>query len=268
MRESSAGQPGAGETGVDQPDEDVDPPKDGGRAPPGERPTLASRLRLIVVTDPELARPRSVIDIVREAVHSGAPAVQLRDKRASARELFEAGRELLPVVRDAGALFFVNDRVDVALALDADGVHVGPDDVPVAAVLQAVGRARWVESGPAAEPDGHEPGRRRFYVGASADEPEVARRLVAEGADYIGCGTVYPTSTKPDAGEVIGLEGLQRVVEAVGVPVVGIGGIDGDRAAEVAGRPGAAGVAVVGAIMSAPDVGARVTHLLSPWRRD
>lgn len=247
----------------------------------GERDAdaLASRLRLIVVTDPELARPRSILDVVREAVEAGAPAIQLRNKRASARELFEAGRDLLPVVRDAGALFFVNDRVDVALALGADGVHVGPDDVPVAGVRRAVTRARSPTEdgrrgqgpvgGPAEGDDttggGADAAIRSFYVGASADDPEAARRLVADGADYIGCGTVYPTGTKPDAGEVIGLAGLQSVVEAVDVPVVGIGGIDGERAAEVATRTAAAGVAVVGAVMGAEDVGETVRRLVAPW---
>ncbi len=111
--------------------------------PSGE---LARRLRLIVITDVALARPRTVIDVVRTAVRAGAPAVQLRDKAASARELFETGQALLPIVRGAGALFFVNDRVDVALALGADGVHVGPDDLPVSGVRTAVETARRLGS--------------------------------------------------------------------------------------------------------------------------
>jgi len=221
-----------------------------------------------------------VLDVVRAAVAAGAPAVQLRDKDASARELYETGLALLPLVRRAGALFFVNDRVDVALALGPDGVHVGPDDVPVAGVRAAVERARSTgRSGPATGDDGAEPrtattGARRpsgdarpapFLVGASADDPEVARRLVAEGADYIGCGTVYATSTKRNAGNVIGLDGLQRVAEAVDVPVVGIGGIDPGRSAEVVAKTDAAGVAVVGAVMRATDVPTVVRALLAPW---
>lgn len=242
---------------------------------------LAPRLRLIVITDVELARPRTVIDVVRTAVRAGAPAVQLRDKAASARELFETGRALLPIVRDAGALFFINDRVDVALALGADGVHVGPDDVPVAGVRAAVARVRVrgkhgertradTSSGVRSGGSGGtgEVAPRPFLVGTSTDDPDTARRLVAEGADYIGCGTVYGTSTKPDAGEVIGLEGLQRVVEAVDVPVVGIGGIDAERSAEVAAHTSAAGVAVVGAVMGATDVGAVVEGLLAPWEAE
>lgn len=192
---------------------------------------LAPRLRLMVITDPALASPRSVVEVVDRALAAGAPAVQLRNKGQVARELLEVGRALRDLTRDAGALFFVNDRLDVALALGADGVHVGPDDLPVAAVRSAA-------------PPG-------FLIGRSADDPEVARRAVRDGADYIGCGTVYPTHTKADAGAVIGLDGLRRVVDAVAVPVVGIGGITVERAAAVAAT-GAAGVAVVGAVMAAP----------------
>lgn len=205
---------------------------------------LGRRLRLIVITDPDAVGARSLFDVVDAALAAGAPAVQLRDKRASARELYDVGRELLPRVRDAGALFFVNDRTDVALALDADGVHVGPDDLPVARLRAAV-------------PPG-------FLVGTSTDDPVEAARLVADGASYIGCGTVYATASKPDAGEVIGLEGLDRVARAVDVPVVGIGGITPARAVEVSGTS-AVGVAVIGAVMGAPDPGAAVRALLEPW---
>jgi len=209
-------------------------------------PRLAHPLSLIVVTDIDLARPRSVVDVVRAALEGGAPAVQLRDKKASAAELLEAGRVLLPMVHAARALLFVNDRADVALALGADGVHLGPQDVPVSAIRRAV---------PAT-----------FLIGASTDEPEVARRLVADGADYIGCGTIYPTETKSDTGESIGLAGLKRVVESVDVPVIGIGGITVKRSAAVADS-GAAGVATVGAVMGASDVTEAVRALLAPWNR-
>jgi len=183
---------------------------------------------------------------VTAALAAGAPAVQVRAKDASARELLELGRAILPAARASGALLFVNDRLDVALALGADGVHLGPDDVPVAAARRSA-------------PEG-------FLIGASTDDPDVARRLAAAGASYIGCGTVYATMTKPDAGDVIGLDGLDRVAAAVDVPVIGIGGITVERAAEVAAQTRAAGVAVVGAVMRAPDVAAAVRGLLAPWR--
>jgi len=182
---------------------------------------------------------------VTAALAAGAPAVQIRAKDASARDLLELGRRVLPAARASGALLFVNDRLDVALALGADGVHLGPDDIPVAAARRAA-------------PPG-------FLIGASADDPEVARKLVADGANYIGCGAVYATATKPDAGDVIGLDGLDRVARAVDVPVVGIGGITVERAAEVAMHTAADGVAVVGAIMKAVDVGSTVRGLLAPW---
>jgi thiamine-phosphate pyrophosphorylase len=185
------------------------------------------------------------VDVVVAALAAGAPAVQVRAKHRSPRELLELGRALLPAARERGALLFVNDRPDVALALGADGVHLGPDDIPVAAARRAV-------------PSG-------FLIGASTDDPNVARQLVADGASYIGCGTVYATTTKPDAGDVIGLDGLDRVARAVAVPVVGIGGIDAERAAEVAARTRAAGVAVVGAVMRAADPHAAVKALLAPW---
>jgi thiamine-phosphate pyrophosphorylase len=187
-----------------------------------------------------------VVDVVAAALAAGAPSVQVRAKDASARELLELGRAILPLARERGALLFVNDRLDVALALGADGVHLGPDDLPVAAARRAIGTG--------------------FLIGASADDPKVARQLVADGADYIGCGAVYATSTKADAGDVIGLEGLDRVARAVDVPVVGIGGITVERAADVA-RTRASGIAVVGAVMTAPDVGAIVRSLLAPWNR-
>jgi thiamine-phosphate pyrophosphorylase len=216
------------------------------RGQSGQQLSLAARLRLIVITDAELARPRSVTEVVTAALAAGAPAVQIRAKDASARDLLELGRSVLPAARASGALLFVNDRLDVALALGADGVHLGPDDLPVAAARRTT-------------PPG-------FLIGASADDPDVARKLVADGASYIGCGAVYATSTKPDAGDVIGLEGLDRVARAVDVPVVGIGGIDAERSAEIAAGTHAAGVAVVGAVMGATNTAALVHALLEPWR--
>ncbi len=201
-------------------------------------------LRLIVITDRALAAPRAVEHVVRAALEAGAPAIQLRDKSADARSLFEQARALLPLTRAHGALLFVNDRLDVALAAGADGVHLGPDDLPVVAARHAV-------------PPG-------FLVGYSTDDPDLARRAAADGAAYIGCGAVFGTRTKDVGDERIGPEGLQRVVAAVRVPVIGIGGVTVDNVAELA-RAGAAGAAVVGAVMKADDVAATVRALLAPF---
>ncbi len=210
-----------------------------------ERTPLRQALRLLVIVEAGLARPRSAVEVVEAAIAGGARAIQLRNKGDTARELVAAGRRLTPLLRRAGALLFVNDRFDVALTLGADGVHLGPEDLPVATVR-------------AVAPEG-------FLIGRSADDPRVARDSVADGADYIGCGTVFPTSTKSEAGDVIGVEGLRRVVRAVPVPVVGIGGITVERARAVA-ETGAAGIAVVSAVMRAPDPAAVVDSMLQRFQ--
>jgi thiamine-phosphate pyrophosphorylase len=201
-------------------------------------------LRLIVITDRALAAPRSLIEVVGAAVDAGAPAIQLRDKGADARQLFELARTLLPRVHAAGARLFINDRLDVALAAGADGVHLGPDDLPVDAAHRIA-------------PAG-------FLIGYSTDDPQAARRAEQQGAAYIGCGAVFGTTTKHDIGdERIGLDRLREVVDAVDIPVVGIGGITTANAAGVRST-GAAGVAAVAAVMTASHVATAVRGLLGP----
>jgi thiamine-phosphate pyrophosphorylase len=198
-------------------------------------------LRLIVITDSGLAGERGFLHVVHAALRAGAPAIQLRYKDASAGELLELAQELLPPIRAANALLFINDRVDVALAAGADGVHRGPDDMPVAA-------ARRIAP--------------RLLIGYSTDDPDTARRAEQDGASYIGCGAVFGTTTKPGlADERIGLDRLREVVRAVSIPVVGIGGIGVHNVAGVR-ETGAAGVAVVGAVMGAGDPEGVVRRLL------
>jgi thiamine-phosphate pyrophosphorylase len=208
------------------------------------RSDLRARLRLIVITDARLAAPRSVETVVAAALEAGARAVQLRDKDASARELAGQARRLLALTRPVGALLFVNDRVDVALAAGADGAHLGPRDLPVGAVR------RWVPEG--------------FLLGYSTDDPEAARRAEAAGADYLGCGAVYGTTTKDVGAEAIGAARLDGVARAVSIPVVGIGGVTPALAPELA-RTRAAGVAVIGALMRADSPGAAARALLRPF---
>lgn len=209
-----------------------------------DRAELFEKLRLIVITDRRLAEPRGVEEVVTLALEGGAKAVQLRDKEAGAREMLAQAIRLRELTREYGALLFINDRADVALTAGADGVHLGPDDIPVAALRSFVPRD--------------------FLVGYSTDLPDTAARAQEEGADYLGCGTVYPTSSKEDAGETIGLGRLREVVRSVEIPVVGIGGIDTSRAREVAGT-GCAGVAVIGAVMAAPDPKETTARLLEAF---
>lgn len=207
-------------------------------------------LRLIVITDAGAAAPRTVDHVVAEALEAGAPAIQLRDKHATPAELYQEALELVDLTRTFGARLFINDRLDVALAVGADGVHLGPDDLPI----------------PTARAAARSAGRPDLLIGASTDRPETARQLAGAGADYIGCGAVFGTPSKEGLeDERIGPEGLQAVVEAVDIPVVGIGGVDTGNAAEIA-RTGAAGTAVIRAVMDAGDVAAAVKALLEPFR--
>lgn len=222
-----------------------------GTARPGDPPAADPPLdlRLIVITDMDLARPRPLTDVVQAALRAGAPAVQLRLKDAPARELHRVGTQIRAMTRDAGALLFINDRLDLALAVEADGVHLGPTDLPVHAARLAARAA----------------GRPHLLIGASTDSPATARQLSADGADYIGCGAVFGTSSKPELGsERIGTDRLHEVVEAVSCPVVGIGGVTPDNVRQVAAT-GAAGAAVIGAVMAAPDVELAVRRLLAPF---
>jgi thiamine-phosphate pyrophosphorylase len=199
------------------------------RSPPS---SLAERLRLIVVTDSALAAERGVVEAVRAALAGGAPAVQLRDKAMPARELVELARTLREDTRRTGALLFVNDRLDVALAAGADGAHLGDDDLPLDAAR-------------AIAPPG-------FLLGRSAASAAEARTAFQNGADYIGVGAVFGTATKADAGAPIGIAAVAAVVRIAEGPVVGIGGIDGSNAGAVI-EAGADGIAVVSAVMAARD---------------
>lgn len=202
-------------------------------------------LRLIIITDARMAEPRTVEAVVRAALEAGAPAVQLRDKAASARVMFEQAVRLRAITSSFGAQLFINDRLDVALAARADGVHLGPDDMPLTAARRAAPRP--------------------FLIGWSTDDPAKARVAEAAGADYLGCGAVFGTTSKNVGDERIGTATLQDVVAAVRIPVVGIGGIDAANVSAVAAT-GAAGVAVVRAVMTAADVQAVVGLLLNSFR--
>lgn len=177
---------------------------------------------------------------MEEALEGGATSIQLRMKEASTRTLIAVGREIRRLTRSYGALYFVDDRVDVALATDADGVQLGPEDMPV-----SVAR----EIAPS------------LLIGASVYSLEEALDAEAQGAHFLGAGSVYPSPTKPDA-RVIGLEGLRSVVRAVRVPVVAIGGITESNVLEVM-ETGVAGVAVVSAVMGAPNAREAAARLRS-----
>ena len=206
--------------------------------------TLAARLALVVVTDPDCAG-RELVEVVEGALHGGASAVQLRSKSGPTREMVELGRRLRAATAAAGALLFVNDRVDVAMVVGADGAHLGDDDLPL-------GAARRIAP----------PG---FLLGRSVDTAEEARTAEREGADYVGAGPVLATPSKLDAAEAIGVAGIAAIRAATSLPVVAIGGVDAANAAEVA-RSGADGVAVIRAVMRAADPAAVARELVEAVR--
>jgi len=159
--------------------------------------------------------------------------VQYREKNATTRQMIDEALGLRDLCRARGVPFIVNDRVDVALAVDADGVHVGQDDMPASLARKLIGRGK--------------------IVGVSAENVEQARAAIADGADYLGVGAIFATATKPDAGAPIGIAGLMQIARVSTIPIVGIAGLNASNAASVI-RAGAAGVAVISAIVSADDV--------------
>jgi thiamine-phosphate diphosphorylase len=184
-----------------------------------------ARPLLHVLTDRLLARGIPPEDFARAAAAGGADFVQLRDKGAADSELVIAAAAMLAAVRAAGAHLVIDDRLDVAVRARADGLHVGPEDLPV---IEA--RRLW-----------------RGMLGASCRTVERARAAEEAGADYLGVGPVFASTSKPGLPPAIGLAALSAVARAVRIPVIGIGGIDADNAASVI-RAGAAGVAVLSAV--------------------
>lgn len=195
--------------------------------------------RLYVVTDAGLSRGRSHRTVIEAAIVGGVTVVQYREKHASTRQMIVEAQELRELTRRAGVPLIVNDRVDVALAVDADGVHVGQDDMPVALARQLIGNK---------------------LLGVSAHSLSEALQAVRDGADYLGVGPIFATTTKPDAASPIGLDGLRAIRQHVSIPIVAIGGINQANAADVM-RAGADGVAVVSAVVSADDVTAAARQL-------
>lgn len=191
---------------------------------------LQDRLALYVVTDERNDRD-SLLSACEAALRGGAGVIQLRRKHDGGRSLIELGRVLRDLTAAYRAFYIVNDRVDVALATGADGVHIGQDDMPISDARRLIGTK---------------------IIGVSVGTVEEARQAMADGADYLGVGAIFPTPSKADA-DVAGLAGLRVIADAVaGCPLVAIGGI-GQANANMVLEAGADGLAVVSAVMSAED---------------
>jgi thiamine-phosphate pyrophosphorylase len=195
--------------------------------------------RLYAIADPGEG-DRDPVELTQELLDGGTTIVQLRWKRAPTGPLLAAAMTCRRLAAAHGALFFVNDRVDVALACAADGVHLGQEDLPLAAARRLLGDERW--------------------IGVSTHDLAQARAAEAAGADYIGFGPLFPTATKATGYRARGIDGLREVRSAVAVPIVAIGGIDRTNARSALDA-GADAVAMISALRDVADVAASVTTL-------
>lgn len=195
---------------------------------------------LYLVTDRGLSLGRTHLEVIKEAVAGGVTMVQLREKDLESGEFYREAMQIREFLRSRGCPLIINDRVDIALAVDADGVHVGQEDLPLAVVRKMLG-----------------PGK---IVGVSVFTPEEAREAEAQGADYLGLSPIFMTATKPELVRQIGFEGIAPIRQATKLPLVGIGSMNETNAFEVV-RRGLDGVAVVSAICSRPDVRAAAERI-------
>lgn len=191
---------------------------------------------IYLVTDDGCLQGRALIDCVREALEGGVTLVQYRAKTASSAEMYAEALQLKALCDSFNVPLIINDRLDIAMAVGAAGVHLGQDDLPCAAARKLLGED--------------------YLIGVSAHNPAEAKAALQSGADYLGCGAVFGTATKADV-QKLGTEGLAAICKAKGLPVVGIGGVTADNYREVRAA-GADGAAIVSGILAQPDIRATV----------
>lgn len=187
---------------------------------------------LYVITDRKLAGNQPLFNIIESAIAGGATIIQYREKQKSTKAMIGEARDLLEITKQANIPLIINDRIDVALAVDADGVHVGQDDCPAGLARKLIGNNK--------------------ILGVSVKSVNEAVKAVNDGADYLGVGDIFGTKTKSDAGAPVGLEVLENIAGKVSLPIVGIGGINKENAGSVISS-GADGIAVISAIIGTPD---------------
>lgn len=202
-------------------------------------------LSLYLVLDPELCRARTMAETACAAVRGGATVVQLRDKTASTLALVETGRAIRAALDGTGVPLIVNDDADAAVAMRADGLHVGRNDMSAVEARRCIG------------PD--------MILGLSVETPEAGRLVPPSIVDYVGAGPVFATATKPDHAPAVGLDGLAALIEASPVPAVAIGGLKATHVPAIL-ETGAQGVAVVSAICGQKDPEAEARRLADSIR--
>ena len=187
---------------------------------------------IYLVTDDGCLQGRALIDCVCEALEGGVTLVQYRAKTASSAEMYAEALQLKALCDSFNVPLIINDRLDIAMAVGAAGVHLGQDDLPCAAARKILGED--------------------YIIGVSAHNPAEAKAALQSGADYLGCGAVFGTATKADV-KKLGTEGLAAICREKGLPVVGIGGVTADNYREVRAA-GADGAAIVSGILAQPDI--------------
>jgi thiamine-phosphate pyrophosphorylase len=201
---------------------------------------------LYPILDPRVVHRLSLVEALKEAAAGGARLFQYRDKAASGKDAYRQAEQLRRAASDAGAILVVNDRCDLALAVEADGVHLGQDDLPVALARAVMGPDR--------------------LIGLSTHTAEQITLAIADQPDYVGFGPIFPTASKADHEPAVGVEGLQRVRVLTNLPMFAIGGISLEHAESLM-RAGADGIAVMSAIWSAPDISAAVRAFIEKVER-
>jgi thiamine-phosphate pyrophosphorylase len=192
------------------------------------------------ITAAEYSLGRSNVEVVRRMLAAGIKIIQYREKERKLGEQYRECREIRQLTQDYGACFIVNDHLDLALAVGADGVHLGQEDLPVEQARSLVGA--------------------QMIIGLSTHSPQQAEAAVRAGVDYIGVGPLFKTNTKKDVGDPVGLSYLDYIVANHTIPYVAIGGIKETNVAEVA-RHGADCMALVTEIVGASDIGAKIGAL-------
>lgn len=200
---------------------------------------------LYLCTDRDIMTAETIEDAVELAIKGGVTVVQLREKACSSREMYEIAERVKNVTDAYEVPFVINDRIDIALAVQADGVHLGRSDLPVGVARNILGSDR--------------------IVGATANTVEEAVRAWKSGADYLGAGDVFGTSTKPDT-RPVSLETLTAICREVPVPVVAIGGVRAENIHLLKGT-GAEGAAVISAVLGKKDITAAAEELCAKFRR-
>ena len=188
--------------------------------------------KLHVLTDTVFQSRFSHLELAGLAIRGGADTIQYRQKSGSTREMIHIATQMKRVCSDQGVPLIVNDRVDVAIAARADGVHLGQDDFPIPLARELLGQ--------------------EMIIGASASNMEEVEKCLLDGADYVGFGPVYPTASKDDTGSVKGIDSLVQVVKAVTIPIIAIGGINIDNVSEIL-QTDVHGIAVISSVCCQED---------------